>query len=178
VEAEPPAFSEQSPETAGVAANRKLFAALYDDLRQLAERQLRRNEGASISPTTLLHEAYIGISGRSAVFADRERFMGYASRVMRGLIIDFVRERRALKRGAAFHITQLPSEIAQVDERQLARLSDVLDELARTTHVSPRSSTCAISAGSLSRTSPRSAGPPRAPYSGTGRRRARSSLRS
>jgi RNA polymerase sigma factor (TIGR02999 family) len=130
VEAEPPAFSEQSPEAAGVAANRKLFAALYDDLRQLAERQLRRNEGASISPTTLLHEAYIGISGRSAVFADRERFMGYASRVMRGLIIDFVRERRALKRGAAFHITQLPSEIAQVDERQLARLSDVLDELA------------------------------------------------
>ena len=35
------------------------FAALYSDLRQLAERQLRRNAGAPISPTTLLHEAYL-----------------------------------------------------------------------------------------------------------------------
>jgi RNA polymerase sigma factor (TIGR02999 family) len=56
--------------------------------------------------------------------------MGYAARVMRGLIIDFVRERRALKRGAGIHITQLPTEIEQVDAVELSRLSDVLDELA------------------------------------------------
>ena len=43
--------------------------------------------------------------GRGAVFPDRERFIGYAARVMRGLIIDFVRDRRALKRGGDFHIT-------------------------------------------------------------------------
>ena len=108
------------------------FAALYGDLRQLAERQLRRSAGAPISPTTLLHEAYLDMSGKDAVFPDRERFIGYAARVMRGLIIDLVRERRALKRGAEFHITQLPTELGAPDgdEAALTRLSDALDELA------------------------------------------------
>ena len=51
---------------------------------------------------------------------------------MRGLIIDMFRERRALKRGAEFHITQLPTEIEQpgVEDGELSRLSDALDELA------------------------------------------------
>jgi RNA polymerase sigma factor (TIGR02999 family) len=113
--------------------NSRRFAALYSDLRQLAERQLRRNAGAPISPTTLLHEAFLDMSGKEAVFPDRERFIGYAARVMRGLIIDLVRERRALKRGAAFHITQLPTELGSVpdsEEATLTRLSDALDELA------------------------------------------------
>jgi RNA polymerase sigma factor (TIGR02999 family) len=128
MESEEPELSE--PDPGAPDANARLFASLYRELRQLAERQLRRNASASISPTTLLHEAYLGIAGRSAIFPDRERFLGYAARVMRGLIIDFVRERRALKRGAEFHITQLPGEMAQVDETELTRLSDALDELA------------------------------------------------
>lgn len=111
-------------------ANGRLFASLYGELRQLAERQLRRNSGSPISPTTLLHEAYLGISAKDAVFPDRERFMGYAARVMRGLIIDFVRERRALKRGGAFHITSLPTDVAEVAEGELSRVSDALDNLA------------------------------------------------
>ena len=121
---------EPSAVVAASSANEQLFAQLYDELRQLAERQLRRNSGAPISPTTLLHEAYLGMSGRQAVFPDRQRFMGYAARVMRGLIIDFVRERRALKRGAGVHITQLPTEVEQVDAAELTRISDALDELA------------------------------------------------
>jgi RNA polymerase sigma factor (TIGR02999 family) len=112
--------------------NEQLFAALYAELRDLAQRQLRHNAGASISPTTLLHEAYLGMSGRDAVFPDRARFMGYAARVMRGLIIDMVRERRALKRGSEFHITRLPTEVdlPSDDDGQLSRLADALDELA------------------------------------------------
>jgi RNA polymerase sigma factor (TIGR02999 family) len=112
------------------AGNEQLFAALYGDLRRLAERELRRNQGVSISPTTLLHEAYLGMSGRDAVFPDRQRFMGYAARVMRGLIIDFVRERRALKRGSAYEITELPAEVAAAAGTDLTQLSDALDELA------------------------------------------------
>ena len=129
--------SEDSPARPGYptntdAPNGLRFAALYGDLRQLAERQLRRSAGAPISPTTLLHEAYLDMSGKDAVFPDRERFIGYAARVMRGLIIDLVRERRALKRGSAFHITQLPTELGSPDgdEAALSRLSDALDELA------------------------------------------------
>ena len=105
---------------------------MYESGRRLAERQLRRSETAVVSPTTLLHEAYIGMADREAHFPDQERFMGYAARVMRGLIIDLVRERCALKRGGAYHITQLPTEVEESGESatDLVRLSDALDELA------------------------------------------------
>ena len=131
MESEPPTQPGERVAVEQGLGNEQLFARLYGELRQLAERQLRRNAGAPISPTTLLHEAYLGMSGSKAVFPDRERFMGYAARVMRGMIIDFVRERRALKRGAGVQITQLPTEIGQpVDAAELSRLSDALDEFA------------------------------------------------
>jgi RNA polymerase sigma factor (TIGR02999 family) len=129
---EPPGTSIETTDALKGTENERFFAALYGDLRDLAERQLRRSPGASISATTLLHEAYLGMSGNSAVFPDRARFIGYAARVMRGLIIDMVRARRALKRGSEFHITQLPTEIEEpcADEGELSRLSEALDELA------------------------------------------------
>jgi RNA polymerase sigma factor (TIGR02999 family) len=113
-------------------ANSQLFASLYADLRNLAERQLRRSSATPLSPTTLLHEAYLGMSGSGATFPDQDRFMGYASRVMRGLIIDFVRERRALKRGSGFHITQLRTGVGEAvpHEGELMRLSEAIDVLA------------------------------------------------
>ena len=128
----PPNATTPPATAAGAEGKEQLFAALYSDLRRMAERQLRRNGGFSISPTTLLHEAYIDLSARGTVFPDRARFLAYAARVMRGLIIDLVRERRALKRGAGFHITQLDTQIADPgpDAGELARLSDVLDALA------------------------------------------------
>ena len=124
--------SEQDPDAGQSVTHSQLFASLYSELRELAERQLRRNAGAPVSPTTLLHEAFLGMRGRDAVFPDRERFIGYAARVMRGLIIDFVRERRALKRGGDFHITQLPTQVpdSNQDETDLSRLSEALDALA------------------------------------------------
>jgi RNA polymerase sigma factor (TIGR02999 family) len=124
--------SEQPPDAAASGTHSRLFASLYGELRQLAERQLRRNAGAPVSPTTLLHEAYLGMRGQDAVFPDRERFIGYAARVMRGLIIDFVRDRRALKRGGDFHITQLPTQLPELDkdETDLSRLAEAIDELA------------------------------------------------
>ena len=127
-----PAPGAQQPKSAEAASTEHLFASLYGELRNLAERQLRRSSGIPLSPTTLLHEAYLGMSGREAQFPDRERFMGYAARVMRGLIIDFVRERRALKRGSEFHITHLPTEVVEAipDERELLQLSEAIDALA------------------------------------------------
>jgi RNA polymerase sigma factor (TIGR02999 family) len=124
--------SEQHLDTAESVTHSRLFASLYGELRQLAERQLRRNAGVPVSPTTLLHEAYLGMHGRDAVFPDRERFIGYAARVMRGLIIDFVRDRRALKRGGDFQFTQLPTQVPELvtEETDLSRLSEALDELA------------------------------------------------
>src|SRR5262245_48739905 len=70
-----------------------LFAALYSELHRLAKRELGRvGFAVTLSATTLLHEAYVDMAGRNgASFPDRARFMTYASRVMRGLIIDHAR---------------------------------------------------------------------------------------
>ena len=109
-----------------------LFTALYAELHRLAKSQLARNGGATIGTTTLLHEAYLDIAGREAVFPDRARFMGYAAKVMRGLIIDYARSRQALKRGGAFEITTLVTEpeAAVPDDQELSRIGAAVDELA------------------------------------------------
>jgi RNA polymerase sigma factor (TIGR02999 family) len=123
-------------EAGAPGAKERLFSALYVELHRLAQNHLHRSAGLPISPTTLLHETYLGIVDSNAVFPDRGRFMGYASRVMRGLIIDFARERCAQKRGGNFHITQLDSQVMGQAEGQDARetglpeLSEALDELA------------------------------------------------
>jgi RNA polymerase sigma factor (TIGR02999 family) len=91
-----------------------LFASLYRELHRLAAHQLRVGAaGMTIGATTLLHECYLNIAGSAAAFPDRARFMAYAARSMRGLIIDHIRQRRALKRGGAFHLTTLDTEAAE-----------------------------------------------------------------
>jgi RNA polymerase sigma factor (TIGR02999 family) len=118
-----------------LAARESLFAALYTELHSMARRELARSGGpASLGVTTLLHEAYVAMAGRGlgAVFPDRARFMGYATRVMRGLIIDHARERHAIKRGGQFELTTLDTNIEAhaVDHQWLSDLSAALDELA------------------------------------------------
>lgn len=112
-----------------------LFTALYSELHRLAKRELARNgSGVSLSATTLLHEAYLDMAARDGPsFPDRPRFMGYAARVMRGLIIDHARERHAQKRGGLFEITALDTAAMEnaADHRELVQISDALDELAK-----------------------------------------------
>lgn len=112
-----------------------LFVALYAELHRMAKRELAR-QGAppSLSVTTLLHEAYIDISGRAGVsFPDPARFMGYAARVMRGFIIDHARSRGAVKRGGEFQITSADGHEIEnpADSKELSDISDALDELAK-----------------------------------------------
>ncbi len=117
------------------AAAQELFATLYSELHRIAKRELARHGGlATVSPTTLLHEAYIDMASRDGPsFPDEARFMGYAARVMRGVVIDHARSRQALKRGSAFEITSMPThEPGQAaDGKELSQISDALDELAR-----------------------------------------------
>lgn len=110
-----------------------LFTVLYRELRRIARHELvRHGAPMSLSATTLLHQAYLEIAGREGTsFPDRNRFMGYAARVMRGLIIDHARSRSAQKRGGQFEITSFDVEIGNApDDRQLTRISDALEELA------------------------------------------------
>jgi len=116
------------------AASRDLFEALYSELHGLAKRELaRRSVPSTLSATTLLHQAYIDMAEREGPsFPDRARFLGYAARVMRGLIIDYARNRQAQKRGGQFEITSSEADIADESpgDGQLERISEALDGLA------------------------------------------------
>lgn len=122
-------------ETGDRAAADALFSALYSELHRLAKRELvRQGAPASLSVTTLLHEAYLDLSGRAGPsFPDQARFMSYAARVMRGLIIDHARSRSAIKRGGEFEITSLGTDLVEnpVDDKELSSISEALDELAK-----------------------------------------------
>lgn len=119
------------------AAAEQLFVALYAELHRLADRELRRlGPELSLGTTTLLHEAWLDLAGREGVrFPDRARFMSYAARAMRGLVIDYMRRSRAQKRGGGLFAITLTegaaSPAAASAAGELQRLSDALDELAR-----------------------------------------------
>lgn len=125
------AVADQRPTTGD---DKELFATTYAQLRKLAGRELQRFPGVGVSPTTLVHEAYLNLAERPGIaFEERGKFLGYTARAMRGLLIDFARRQQALKRGAGFEITQLSTKIGEeaADAVELARLSDALDHLAR-----------------------------------------------
>jgi RNA polymerase sigma factor (TIGR02999 family) len=111
-----------------------LFATLYSELLRLSRWKLSRcAQPISMSATTLLHNAYIDMSGSAPSFPDRPRFIGYASRVMRGLIIDHVRRRHSEKRGGSFELVDyIPEREGEPPSRgELLEISDALDELAK-----------------------------------------------
>jgi len=111
-----------------------LFALLYAELHRLAKGQLARSSiGGTLGTTTLLHEAYLSMSEREGtVFPDRARFMAYAARAMRGLIINHARDRSALKRGGEFVFTSVDEAVADpsAERPDLERIGAALDELA------------------------------------------------
>jgi RNA polymerase sigma factor (TIGR02999 family) len=122
-----------SAEQGDRAAADAVFSLLYNELHRMARRELsRRGSGVTLGATTLLHDAYLDISAREGTaFPDRNRFMGYASRVMRNIIIDYARRHQAQKRGGLFEITSLRTGIDVVaDAGELSSISEALDELA------------------------------------------------
>jgi RNA polymerase sigma factor (TIGR02999 family) len=116
-------------------ASEQLFETLYNELHRLAKRELWRNNApTSLSPTTVLHETFLDMSGREEVaFPDRARFMAYAARAMRGLVIDYARNRHAQKRGGGFEFTALNTDIVEgvADANELSRVGEAVDELAQ-----------------------------------------------
>ena len=116
------------------AAAETLFTTLYAELHRIARRELARNGwGVSLGATSLLHEAYLDLSKHDPErFPDQQRFMAYAARVMRGLIIDYARSRQAQKRGGQFELTTINTDVVEsvADGEDLSALGAALDELA------------------------------------------------
>jgi RNA polymerase sigma factor (TIGR02999 family) len=117
------------------AARSALFAALYDELHRLARREVGKSgSGLTLGATTLLHEAYVSLSGAGgAAFPNKACFMAYAARAMRSLVIDHVRRRQAGKRGGGLHFTELDTTIAEQvgDAAPLESIGDALDALVQ-----------------------------------------------
>ena len=116
-------------------AREELFSLMYHDLRRLAHARLQRSEPITLLDTTsLVHETYLRVlnSGRIDV-SERPRFLAYAAQVMRSVIVDFVRQRHAARRGGGDVKVSLDSatEAVQSPEDEVLRISQALDELGK-----------------------------------------------
>ena len=118
------------------AALRQVFDATYEDLRAVARMRLSRGgRGALLDTTALVHESFLRFAnaGRLNV-EDRGHFLRYASHVMRSVIVDFVRERLAERRGGDVAHVTLNSEILSLDEpgeTEILKVHEALEELAQ-----------------------------------------------
>jgi len=118
------------------AALDQLIPLVYGELHRLAAAQMRHEwSNRTLQPTALIHEAFLRLFGASPPsFNDRAHFLGIASRVMRQVLVDHVRKRRALKRGGM----QVPLEDAgeQLGRStlDLLEINDALDRLAGADH--------------------------------------------
>ena len=118
------------------AALRVVFDATYAELRGLARARLRKGSRNTLLDTTsLVHEAYLRFADAGRLhIGDREHFLRYASHVMRSVIVDFVRERIAQRRGGdAVHVT-LNSRNRRCDgrgESEILNVHEALEELAQ-----------------------------------------------
>ena len=130
-------MSDSDNEVPGVEGHvDAFFAATYRELRRLARARLRTGGRNTILDTTaLVHESYLRLSKASDVqFPDRARFLVYAGRAMRSIIVDFARQRLTDRRGGdVAHITytvQL-ADGAAAGEQEIMRVHEALDELAK-----------------------------------------------
>jgi RNA polymerase sigma factor (TIGR02999 family) len=117
----------------------RLAAACYDELRAIARRERRRGAGAvTLDTAGVLHEAFLRLAEqRQTRWDDRSRFLAAAAGMMRRVLVDHVRRRRAAKRGGARRPVTLDEAVGVVDVRDDALLA--LDEaLTRLADLEPR----------------------------------------
>jgi RNA polymerase sigma factor (TIGR02999 family) len=118
------------------AAMNRLLAFMYAELQQLARRRLRKSKRITMLDTTeLVHECYLRFLklGKLTV-SDRAHFLAYSARVMRSIIVDFVKQRRADRRGGgALHVTLDTNviETQQASEEEIMCINEALDDLSK-----------------------------------------------
>ena len=119
------------------AALDQLVPLLYDELRGVARRLLRgERPGHTLEPTALVHEAFLELAGqKSAQFANRVHFLSVASFVMRRILAEHARGRKAGKRGGGVAPVSLDESIHQVAApdsawAEIAAVDEALDRLA------------------------------------------------
>lgn len=111
----------------------RLLPLLYDELRELAERQMRRERvDHTLHSTALVHEVYVKLAaGGAPDAADRAHFLAIAARAMRQVLVDHARRRTAAKRGGGWAVTTLSDGHRAVDFRpeEMLALDQALEGL-------------------------------------------------
>ncbi len=94
-------------------ASAELMAVVYDELRQLARRQLAREKpGHTLEPTALVNEAFLRLSGTDAKWENRRHFFGAAAIAMRRILIERARAATGPKRGSGKGRQELTESVA------------------------------------------------------------------
>jgi RNA polymerase sigma factor (TIGR02999 family) len=116
------------------SALEKLTPLIYDELRRIAHRYARRERnGHTLQTTALINEAYVRLAGNeSPDWQNRQHFFAVTAQVMRHILIDHARRRRALKHGGDGQQVSLSAAEAMTNERaaELIALDEALEELA------------------------------------------------
>jgi RNA polymerase sigma factor (TIGR02999 family) len=115
-----------------------LFSAAYEELRRLASAVRRSDRNATLSPTTLVNEAWLKLAGSAVAAESRLNFKRIAARAMRQVLVEAARRRYAAKRGGrdvAFVTFDESLDVPVACGREMMALDDALERLAR---VNPR----------------------------------------
>ena len=111
---------------------------LYDDLRAMARAQIGSGGPHTLNPTALVHEAYVRLARRDGLeYSDRNHFLAVCSVVMRNIVIDFARRRKAQKRGGDRQRVTLEESMLLLDS-QAEDLLAIDQALSRMQELSPR----------------------------------------
>ncbi len=111
----------------------ELFSLAYEELRRLAATVRQNDPNSSLSPTALVHEAWLKLQGRADVPADsRLHFRRLAARAMRQIVVDLARRRITEKRGAGSALVTYDDDLedAAATGEDVLLLHDALDALA------------------------------------------------
>jgi RNA polymerase sigma factor (TIGR02999 family) len=112
-------------------AQDRLFPIVYDALRKRAAGQLRyERPGATLRPTDLVHETYLRLRAQNAGWKNRDHFFAVAARLMRRVIVDRARARRAQKRGRGLVVTLTEAAAATEMNVDVLEVDEALGELA------------------------------------------------
>ena len=112
----------------------ELFSRLYDELKRVAQNQLRASQGATLDTSGLINETYLRVVDQDrASWEDRTHFFAYAARAMRHVLVDRARKRVAKKRGGGLRPLTFTERAISPDESAdvLIDLNDALESLAQ-----------------------------------------------
>lgn len=115
------------------SAHSQILARLYNELRALASRHMRRESaGHTLQATALVNEAFLRLAGAEVKAKDRVHFFALAAQSMRRVLVDHARSKQRDKRGEGLAAITLNEEVFQspANDASLLELHDALERLA------------------------------------------------